>query len=111
MTAGASQKRNLFVFLVSPSRLGDYVGVVWGRDFIIRDGTWTVGNADYCYDGIDGLVSRTFPRRWCKDALELLRNRYRIFLTRGIEGTVLCIEDNETAEYFRELRDTLFSRK
>ncbi|MHB8996169.1 MAG: DNA/RNA helicase domain-containing protein [Armatimonadota bacterium] len=77
----------------------DYVGVVWGRDLVIRDGQWVLGDPMACYDTIDGLVSRGRARRWCSDALELLRNRYRIFLTRGILGTFVFFEDDETRDY------------
>jgi DUF2075 family protein len=31
-------------------------------------------------------------------ALTLLKNRYRILLTRGILGTAVCAEDPETSE-------------
>jgi DUF2075 family protein len=37
------------------------------------------------------------------EAMKLLVNRYRIFLTRGIQGTILHFEDAETQEFFRQL--------
>ena len=77
----------------------DYVGVIWGRDFVIRDGMWTLGDPAVCYDTIDGLVGRGRSRRWCAEAAELVRNRYRIFLTRGIKGTLVYFEDHETREW------------
>lgn len=33
----------------------DYVGVIWGRDFVLRDGTWQVG--DHCEDSKTGRPS------------------------------------------------------
>jgi len=78
---------------------GDYVGVVWGRDLLIRNGQWTLGDPTVCYDTIDGLVSRHSQRRWTPDALTLVKNRYRIFLTRGILGTLVYFEDDETAQW------------
>ena len=33
----------------------------------------------------------------------LLKNRYRIFLTRGIKGTCIYCEDGETLEYLLKL--------
>jgi len=77
---------------------GDYVGLIWGRDFVIRDGEWTLGDPTCCYDTIDGMVSRGRPRRWTDGALQLLKNRYRIFLTRGILGTLVFCEDPETRD-------------
>jgi DUF2075 family protein len=79
----------------------DYVGVVWGRDLVIRSGTWQLGDPKVCYDTIDGLVSRGKRRQWCGEALDLVRNRYRIFLTRGIKGSLVFFEDSETREWLR----------
>ncbi|HHY38525.1 MAG TPA: DUF2075 domain-containing protein [Clostridia bacterium] len=76
----------------------DYVGVIWGRDFVLRGGQWTLGDPNVCFDTIEGLVFGRKVRRWAGDALELLRNRYRIFLTRGIRGTLVFCEDSETRQ-------------
>lgn len=79
----------------------DYVGVVWGRDLVYRKGHWELGDPNVCYDRIDGLITgRRGNHRWSEEALELVLNRYRIFLTRGIKGTFLICEDEETREYF-----------
>lgn len=81
----------------------DYVGVVWGRDFVYRDGHWVLGDANVCYDAIDRLVSggtaRGGSRHWSPEAPDLVRNRYRIFLTRGIKGTLIFCEDEETKRH------------
>jgi uncharacterized protein len=79
----------------------DFVGIIWGRDLVIRQGLWSLGKPEASYDNIDGLITR--GHQWSREALELLKNRYRIFLTRGIEGTVVYCEDAETADYFNEL--------
>lgn len=82
----------------------DYVGIVWGRDLILRDGQWELGDPSVCYDTIDGLVTgrrRESGPRWASEALELVKNRYRIFLTRGIHGTFVFFEDGETREALR----------
>jgi DUF2075 family protein len=79
----------------------DYVGIVWGRDLVLRDGQWELGDPSVCYDTIDGLVTgrrRESGPRWASEALELVKNRYRIFLTRGIHGTFVFFEDAETRE-------------
>jgi len=75
----------------------DYVGVIWGRDFVIRNGVWTKGEHKVNYDSIDGLVraANSDPALY----LQLLQNRYRIFLTRGMLGTFVFCEDEETREY------------
>lgn len=79
----------------------DYVGVIWGRDFVWRNGRWSLGSN--CEDTIGRpplkeLVNKRDPR-----AIPLLVNRYRIFLTRGIQGTYVYCEDEETACLLREI--------
>ena len=37
-----------------------------------------------------------------KQAFDLLRNRYRIFLTRGMKGTYIYFEDDETRVFVTE---------
>ncbi len=79
----------------------DYVGVIWGRDFVWRNGRWSIGSN--CEDTIGRpplkeLVNKRDPR-----AIPLLVNRYRIFLTRGIQGTYVYCEDEETACLLREI--------
>lgn len=82
----------------------DYVGVVWGRDLVYRNGKWQLGDPNICYDRIDGLITgRRGNHRWSGGALDLVLNRYRIFLTRGIKGTFLFCEDEETRNYFSSL--------
>ena len=74
-----------------------YTGLVWGRDLIWRNG-WVV-NGEPITDGIGNhyslkRLSKTDPVK----ALELLRNRYYILLTRGIKGTDIFFEDPETGK-------------
>jgi len=71
----------------------DYVGVIWGRDFVYRNGGWELG--ENCEDDVGRpSLKRLFERAKNGDekardlALKLLINRYRIFLTRGIHGTL-----------------------
>lgn len=86
----------------------DYSGVVWGRDFVVRNGEWEVG--DHCEDGKTGrpplkkimALARRNPESRSL-ALGLLKNRYRIFLTRGIKGTYVFCEDAETARFLQNL--------
>lgn len=84
----------------------DYTGIFWGRDLLLRDGQWKLGDPAVCYDTIYGLVdSKT--RKWANGALELVRNRYRIFLTRGMKGTFIFCEDEETRHYLLSLQSKL----
>lgn len=78
----------------------DFAGLVWGTDLVIRNGRWQVGEPRDCYDtigpgkGLRGMMEKEDPR-----ATELLRSRYRVFLTRGIFGTFIHFEDPETRAY------------
>jgi DUF2075 family protein len=82
----------------------DYVGVIWGRDLLFRQDRWTLGDPNVCYDAIDRLITgRPGNRHWAQQALELVLNRYRIFLTRGIKGTLIFCEDEETGAFLTHL--------
>ncbi len=87
----------------------DYAGIVWGRDLVFRKEHWEVGSN--CEDSIGRPVSlkKLFQRAKAGDeeanelAVRLLINRYRIFLTRGIKGTFVLCEDQQTAQLLRHL--------
>jgi len=87
----------------------DYVGVIWGRDFVFRNHMWELGTN--CEDTVGRpSLKALFTQASRGDsharalALKLLANRYRIFLTRGISGTCVYCEDDETADLMNQLR-------
>jgi hypothetical protein len=70
----------------------DRVGVIWGRDLVWRCGAWVAqGNESF-----DSPVKRS------SNMLQLLRNAYRVLLTRGIQGTRLLCLDDETRQHITE---------
>lgn len=87
----------------------DYIGFIWGRDLVIRNGEWVKGSNS------EDKIKRAIPsfkdlfndptRYGSTDdvVLELLKNRARIFLTRGIKGTYIFCEDIETRKYFKNI--------
>ena len=80
----------------------DYAGLFWGDDLVIREGAWAIGNPDDCFDRAPGARSLSrLMREEPFTALVLLRNRYRILLTRGIFGTVVHCEDPETRSFLK----------
>ncbi|MEM0120335.1 MAG: DNA/RNA helicase domain-containing protein [Thermoprotei archaeon] len=79
----------------------DYVGVVWGRDLIYRGG-WTV-NHEPITDKVGSPSLKKLSTHNPTLALELLKNRYYIMLTRGIRGTYVFFEDQQTREYVKKL--------
>jgi len=81
----------------------DYVGVVWGRDLIWRNKGWTV-NLDAITDYVGGRESlKRIANKDEKKALELLKNRYYIMLTRGLRGVYVFFEDKETSNAIKKL--------
>ena len=69
---------------------------------VIREGAWAIGNPDGCFDRAPGARSLSrLMREEPFTALVLLRNRYRILLTRGIFGTVVHCEDPETRSFLK----------
>lgn len=83
----------------------DLVGVIWGRDLAIRNGSWCVPEDNTITDAIGAptLLHLVNDRGRPDEAVRLLINRYLIFLSRGKRGTFLTLEDEETAHYFRKL--------
>ena len=99
---GKSNDLNMVSFIYGYQGFeSDYIGVIWGRDFVRRGGQWKIDNIDVITDNIDGLANcvRNNPEL----ALKLLQNRYRIFLTRGMLGTVIFCEDEETSHYLKNI--------
>lgn len=72
----------------------DYVGVIWGNDLVIRNGNWVAqpGNS------FDNLIKNRKP----DNVLPLLKNTYRVLLSRGMKGCYLYFIDNETKEFFKK---------
>lgn len=68
----------------------DYAGVIWANDLVIRDGKW-VGQPSASHDG---PVKRGGPR-----FVDIVKNGYRVLLTRGMKGCSIFILDEETRAY------------
>jgi len=67
----------------------DAVGVIWGPDLVRRGNEWVAQKEN----SSDGKV------RGSKRMLELVRNAYRVLLTRGSKSTRLLCLDAETRAY------------
>lgn len=82
----------------------DYVGVIVGPDFIVRDGC-VVTNAfersrhDRTMHGFKGLY-RDDQRRAAQVADEIIKNTYRTLMTRGAKGCLVWCVDEETRCWF-----------
>jgi len=81
----------------------DYVGVVWGRDMVWRNNNWAV-NPDVITDNVGMTYSlKNIAKRNKDRAIELLKNRYYIMLTRGIRGVYVFFEDEATKDFIKNL--------
>lgn len=70
----------------------DYAGVIIGSDLIWRDDEW-VGQKSESYDGV---VKRSGDR-----FVDLVKNTYRVLLTRGMKGCYVYVMDKETQGYWK----------
>jgi DUF2075 family protein len=73
----------------------DYVGVVFGRDLVYRGRQGWVGQPEFSKDSV--------VRRSAKDTTgtftELVKQTYRVLLTRGLKGCYVFFEDDATREF------------
>lgn len=82
----------------------DYVGVIVGPDFIVRNGkVVTVPNARARHDktmkGYKGFLEAD-PEEARESGDRIIKNTYRTLMTRGMKGCFLYCTDPETAAYF-----------
>jgi hypothetical protein len=59
----------------------DHVLLTWGDDFVMRGGSW------------DNSAAKKYRGNTVKDAKQLRRNAYRVLLTRGREGILICVPE------------------
>ena len=74
----------------------DYVGVIFGRDLVYRARQGWVGQSEFSKDSV--------VRRAVKDSADsfadLVKQTYRVLLTRGLKGCYVFFEDDATREFF-----------
>jgi DUF2075 family protein len=85
----------------------DYVGVIVGPDFIVRNGkVVTVPSARARHDktmkGYKGFLEAD-PEGATEAADRIIKNTYRTLMTRGMKGCFLYCTDPETAAYFSDI--------
>lgn len=73
----------------------DYVGVIFGADlrYDARKGQW-IGDKSKSFD--------TTVKRSKEDFTRLVKNTYRVLLSRGMKGCYVYFADPETEAYFRQ---------
>ena len=83
----------------------DYVGVIVGLDFVIRDGKVITdpskrAKTDASLKGFK-KDSATDPVAVQKKADSIIKNTYRTLMTRGMKGCYIYFIDKETEEFFK----------
>jgi len=72
----------------------DYVGVIWGTDLVFDfDQMDWVGDKTSSHD--------TVVKRSGDKFLALVKNTYRVLLTRGLKGCYVCFENKDTEKFVR----------
>ena len=70
----------------------DYIGVIIGKDLVYRSDQGWVGVKE---ESCDSMVKRS------KDKfVDLVKNTYRVLLTRGMKGCYVYFMDAETRKFF-----------
>jgi DUF2075 family protein len=73
----------------------DWSGVIVGDDFVRRGATW-VARRERSFDGqVKKAAEQEFPA--------LVRNTYKVLLTRGMKATAVYSTDAETQEFLEEM--------
>jgi hypothetical protein len=77
----------------------DYVGVIFGTDLVYRHDVGWVGRPNESYDNVVVRGGSRF--------LDLVKNTYRVLLTRGMKGCFVHFLDKETEQFFRSRTETV----
>ncbi len=76
----------------------DWSGVIFGPDLVRRDGAWVM-RREFSKDPALRSVTTVSD----EELDQLLRNVYKVLLTRGVKGTIVFSTDSETQEFLRGL--------
>ncbi|MEX2376384.1 MAG: DNA/RNA helicase domain-containing protein, partial [Dehalococcoidia bacterium] len=83
----------------------DYVGVIIGEDFVVRDGVVVTqpekrARHDRTIFGWKKMA-KAEPERARRETRSIILNTYRTLMTRGMKGCFVWCVDEETGEYLR----------
>lgn len=84
----------------------DYVGVIVGLDFVVRDGKVVTdpskrARTDASLKGYQKAFAEN-PEAAQKKADAIIKNTYRTLMTRGMKGCYVYFVDKETEEFFKQ---------
>lgn len=73
----------------------DHVGVIWGRDLVYRSRIGWIGQPEHSRDPVVRKGAKADPDQFTK----LLKNSYRVLLSRGMNSCSIHIQDDETRNF------------
>ena len=73
----------------------DYVGVIFGRDLVYRPRVGWIGRPEYSHDSV---VKRA-AKEDLKAFTRLVKQTYRVLMTRGLKGAYFYFEDEPTRDF------------
>jgi len=79
------------------------LGVIIGTDLVYRAEAGWVGDRE---NSCDGSVKRAKNK-----FLDLVKNTYRVLLSRGMKGCYVCFLDKETENFFRSRTEVVAPEK
>jgi len=93
----------------------DYVGVIIGPDLIVRDGKVITdalqrAKTDKSIFGYKKMYKEN-PERALQTADYIIKNTYRVLMSRGTKGCYLYSTDKETQDYFRQRVELLNEKR
>jgi hypothetical protein len=74
----------------------DFAGVIFGRDLVWRPRKGWLGQPEYSHDSIVKRGASKDPSSFAA----LVKNTYRVLLTRGLQGCYVYFEDDQTRDFF-----------
>jgi DUF2075 family protein len=73
----------------------DFAGLIWGRDLIYRPRKGWIGQPEFSHDSVVKRAARDNLGRFTT----LVKNTYRVLLTRGLRGCYVFFEDDQTRDF------------
>jgi DUF2075 family protein len=91
----------------------DYVGVIVGKDLIVRDGKVLVdpskrSKQDQSIKGYKSMLLKE-PEKAKEITRSIIKNTYRTLMTRGMKGCYVYFEDKETENWFKGFQRTPYN--
>ncbi|UTW05055.1 DUF2075 domain-containing protein [Amphritea atlantica] len=89
----------------------DYIGVIIGEDFVIRDGVAITdaskrSSNDKSIRGFKTMLKKD-PEKAAQLTAEIIKNTYRTLMTRGQKGCYIYCIDAETGDYFKNITQSV----